>query len=117
MGLSSTRDRDPTQTSLISKVMVLTLVTGNFKGVSLDFRAWLNARLEKMPSGSWSSLPLSLAFSSVGVILKQTPPQGCLAMATWSSRLTLYQLITLGQMKPPFASKTLRGEFHWPSPE
>lgn len=31
-GLFSASDRDPTQTSSIAKMTVLTLVTGNFKG-------------------------------------------------------------------------------------
>lgn len=109
MGLSRTSDRDPTQTSLISKLTVLTLVTGNFKGVSLDFRARLKAQLEKMPSGSWSSLPFSVAFSWVGVVLKQTPPQGCLAMATWGSRLTLYQLINTGAGETSFCQQNSQG--------
>lgn len=32
VGMLGTSDREPTQTSLTTKVTVLTLVTGNFKG-------------------------------------------------------------------------------------
>lgn len=80
-----------------------------FQVLSLDFEAWLNSGLEKVPQGPGPVCLLTLLSSGLVSFWGRCPHEVA-RVATWSSRLTFYQLINTSANE---ASLFLANELSW----